>query len=104
MRLQPLIFQDDLARISTSVNAAQEGNLKVAEITNLKQLEINVEKSSYVLIGNAKVVNDMRNQMKMTPLTLNNKVIKERQSEKYLGDNIHSNDIIESIKMTVNER
>ena len=36
IRLQPLIFQDDLARMSTSVKVAQEGNDKVAHVTNLK--------------------------------------------------------------------
>ena len=29
VRLQPLIFQDDLARMSTSVDAAQTGNNKI---------------------------------------------------------------------------
>ena len=63
VRLQPLKFQDDLSRMSTSVNAAQEGNTKVAEITNIKQLEINIDKSSYILIGNTEVVNNMRDQI-----------------------------------------
>ena len=104
VRLQPLIFQDDLARMSSSVAAAQEGNDKIEHITNLKQLNINVEKSSYILFGNINAVKKMREIIKLSPLSLNNEVIKEKNSEKYLGDFIHNNGVTESTQHTVNDR
>ena len=60
IRLQPLIFQDDLARICTSVQAAQAGNDKVAEVTNSKQLEINIDKSSFIILGNKNKVKELK--------------------------------------------
>ena len=60
VRLGPLIFQDDLARICLNVQAAQAGNDKVETITNLKQLEINIDKSSYILLGNKNKVEEIR--------------------------------------------
>ena len=45
IKLGPLIFQDDLARMTSSVHDAQAGNDKVACVTNLKQLEVNIDKS-----------------------------------------------------------
>ena len=59
VRLGPLIFQDDLARICLNVQAAQAGNDKVETITNLKQLEINIDKSSYILLGNKNKVEEI---------------------------------------------
>mgnify|MGYP003314263613 CR=1 FL=1 len=58
--LQPLLFQDDVGRLSSSPQAAQAGNDKMAAITNLKQIEINVDKSIYILLGNKKKVNEKR--------------------------------------------
>ena len=40
--LQPFLFQDDVARLCTSIESAQAGNDKMAAITSLKQLEINI--------------------------------------------------------------
>ena len=77
IRLQPLIFQDDLARMCTTVQPAQAGNDKVAEITNSKQLEINIDKSSFIILGNRNKVKEIREQLAATPLTLNNNKIKD---------------------------
>ena len=49
-------------------------------------------------------VKEIREYIKTTPLTLNDNIIKERDSEKYLGEYLHKEGINESIKLTVNER
>ena len=46
----------------------------------------------------------MRTSIQSTPLTLNNRTIKEKESEKYLGDFLHSGGDTESTKCTVNDR
>ena len=99
-----MIFQDDLARVSTSAEAAQKGNDRIEKITNLKQLEINIEKSSYIILGNKKKVSEIRQFIQNKPLTLNNKVINEKDSEKYLGDYLHNKGSQESINFTIKGR
>ena len=67
LRLQPLLFQDDVGRLCSSPEAAQAGNDKMAAITSLKQLEINVDKSVYILFGNKHRVTHIRNLLKENP-------------------------------------
>ena len=93
-----LIFQDDLARACTSVEAAKDGNNKIEKITNSKQLEINVDKSTYLIFGSKKKVREIRELIKNDPMKINNNTIKEKDSEKYLGDYIHNKGPQESIK------
>ena len=61
--MKPLTFQDDLARMSTSVEAAQAGNNMVATVINKKQLEVNIDKSSFIILGNKKKVQEMRDTL-----------------------------------------
>ena len=39
--LGPLLFRDDITRITTSTNAARAGNSKLSDMMKLKQLECN---------------------------------------------------------------
>merc|ERR1712030_299472 len=64
VRIEPLCFQDDVARVCNSVEAAQAGCDKMAAVTNLKQLEINVDKSSFILLGNKRRISEIRNKIK----------------------------------------
>ena len=50
VRLQPTMFQDDLGRCSTSVQAAQSGNDKMDIIMNMKQLNITVYVFFYYVV------------------------------------------------------
>ena len=43
LNLRPLIFQDDIARLSTSVNDAQVGNIKLSSCMESKLLDFNVD-------------------------------------------------------------
>ena len=88
-RLEPLCFQDDVARVCNSREAAQAGCNKMEAITSLKQLEINVDKSSYILLGSKTKISEIRNMIKSNPITFMGETIKEKSDEKYLGDQIH---------------
>ena len=69
LKLEPLIFQDDLARLSITVQSAQAANDKIDTIMGLKQLQLNIDKSCFILIGNIDRVNEIRNIIAQTPLT-----------------------------------
>ena len=45
VRLQPLLYQDDVARIASTVKSAQSGNRKMEVIAETKLLDYNYEKS-----------------------------------------------------------
>ena len=49
VRLQPIILQDDLCRLCTSADSARNGVRRMENIMKLKQLDINVDKSSYIV-------------------------------------------------------
>ena len=104
IRMQPLIYQDDLARCSLSVKSAHAGNKLIETCLETKLLDLHSDKSCFLLVGKNKTVECLRKDLAVNPLTLYNKALKEKTSEKYLGDQIHSAGNTASAKETVNER
>jgi hypothetical protein len=51
VRLQPLVYMDDTARASHSMNAMRAGNMKLAALLMEKQLEAHPSKYGYLLFG-----------------------------------------------------
>ena len=49
--LKPLLFQDNISRLSTNRDAAQFGNEKVEACLESKLLDPNIDKSVYIIIG-----------------------------------------------------
>ena len=45
IRLQPLLYQDDVARGVVTVASARAGNEKMVAVTRSKQLQLNLDKS-----------------------------------------------------------
>ena len=44
LKLSPILYQDDAARFSTSIEEAQKGNIVMSQVMQIKQLEMNVDK------------------------------------------------------------
>jgi len=76
LRLEPMMFQDDLGRLCHTYYEAQSANDKIESVMNLKQLQVHVYKSSYLLLGSKKNVHDIRKFMEKNPLQLNGKALK----------------------------
>ena len=100
-RLEPLMFQDDLGRLCRTANEAQAANDKIEQVMNLKQLQVNIDKSSYLLIGPRKRVHEIRELIKENPLTINGKETKESKEIKYLGEHIHKEGLDKTIEETI---
>ena len=62
-----------------------------------KLLDLNLDKSCFIVLGSKKTVNEMKSELKACPLTLCGKPMKEKVSDKYLGDLIHSHGRINTI-------
>ena len=102
--LKPLLFQDDIGRICDSVEAAQHGNDRVAHVMESKLLDFNIDKSCFLVVGNDKSKENIRNQLEVSPLTLSGFPMKEMTQEKYLGDYLHCNGNPDSVAATVKVR
>ena len=55
-----------------------------------KVLQLNVDKSNYMIIGSKDVTSKVRNDLKHTAVMLDGNIFKESETEKYLGDYFHS--------------
>ena len=104
LRLQPLIFQDDILRLSKNVWEAQSGNVKLEKVAETKLLDFNVEKSSFMIFGSKKGKTKIFEQLHSNPLTLCGKELKLSDHERYLGDYLSSGGLSESVKTTIAKR
>ena len=70
IRLQPLIYQDDLGKSSSCRKDAQAGNDKIEACMETKLLDLHQDKSCYIVIGNKKVTGDTIEALELCLLTL----------------------------------
>ena len=103
-KLQPLIFQDDIFRMCSSWEAAQAGIKMIEAVMESKLLDLNLEKSCYIVIGDKKAIKDLKSDLENNPLILCGDTMKEKVSDKYLGDYIHSEGTMASVLCTVKNR
>ena len=103
-RLQPLLFQDDISRLSTSVRGAQTGNTRMESVMETKLLDFNLDKSCVIVMGSRKQKTEVEGQLEQNPLTLCGKKMVNVQMEKYLGDMLCSAGLSESVHATVLKR
>ena len=103
-KLQPLLFQDDISRLSTSVKGAQEGNNKMEAVMESKLLDFNLDKSCVIIMGPKEKKELIESEMEENPITLCGKVMKHAKVEKYLGDMISTGGLSDSVMATVLKR
>ena len=66
--LAPMLFQDDSMKVSTTVEEAREGCKRFEAIMDSKALEIDIDKSVYLLAGTKKTVKKIRQEITKSPL------------------------------------
>ena len=54
LRIQPIVFQDDIGRLSSSRDDAQAGNIKIESCLETKLLDPNLDKTVYIVLGDKK--------------------------------------------------
>ena len=104
VRVIPIMFQDDIMRAADSVPAARAGNVKVAAVMKSKQLSLNPDKTSFVLFGRKKQVEDARKVIASEPIRCGDFITKEKVCDKWLGDMFHQDGLAASVLATVKER
>ena len=104
VRLQPLLYQDDVARIASTVKSAQSGNRKMEVIAETKLLDYNYEKSGFLIVGDKKAKKKIIDALEKSPLMFCEKKMKQENAIKYLGDWLSADGLADSVKVTVNKR
>ena len=103
-RLQPLIFQDDLCRMCSSPSDAQAGNMMIESCMESKLLDLNTDKSCYIVIGSDKSTAKIKSELKDNPLILCGDQMKQKVNDKYLGDYLHCHGTEASVSCTISNR
>ena len=83
--LHPLLFQDDVLNAAETIKDAQIANNKMERIVESKLLDLNLDKSSYIIAGNGKEVRKLKQKLDQSPLVLCGSLMKSSLHERYLG-------------------
>ena len=102
--LAPLLLQDDALRLTTTVEGARDGCMRFEKIMGSKALEVNTDKSVYLLSCKRKNLERIRAEIARTPLQYKGSKIKEKSTEKWLGSIINSAGTYESSISTISDR
>ena len=104
IRVQPIIFQDDILRLGDSLSSVRAGNVKIDSVMNQKKLKFNSDKTGYIMMGKEVQKNRDRLLIKRSPIECGKFLVKEKISDKYLGDILHQGGLAESVLATVKDR
>ena len=104
VRIQPLAYQDDVLKGSKNVLEAQVGNIRLAEMLRVKGLEAHPDKTSFIICGSEEFKNQAKEELKENPIMFGHFVVKEKESDKYLGQILHGAGLEESSLATAKER
>ena len=103
LKVGPVLFQDDIGRLSENIKSAQEGNNKIEDMAEKKLLDFNLDKSCVIIIGSRKFRRNKKEELETNPLTFCDEIMKVVESERYLGDFIGPS-LSESVFITVKKR
>ena len=101
LKLNSLIFQDDIARMNSTMDQARQGAQDIGRLLESKQLRANIGKSKAVIMGPEDAREEMLKNIKQNPIRMGGEVTEDSVSEKYLGDWIHQERTTMSVSETI---
>ena len=104
VRVEYFAYQDDIGKPSAGVNEAQAGNIKISQMFSDKGLEAHPDKTCFVVFGTTKYKEKIENQLETNPLYFGDFPVKKKDSERYLGQIIHSGGLAASCAATISDR
>ena len=87
VRLQPLMFQDDVVRLAADLASARAGNKRLEGVVKLKQLEMHPDKTGMILFGNTE---KLYQEIEEQPVMFNDFQTNPKVMDKWLGEVFHS--------------
>ena len=88
--VKSLIFQDDIASASKTIEAAQSKNNKIEAMLETKLLDLNSLKSVVLVTGTKQFKSDIKERMQQNPMTIYSKPMKIVNEYCYLEEVVHS--------------
>ena len=104
VRLQPMAYQDDIMKGSKDVIGAQAGNTKLSAMFKDKSLTAHPDKTCYIVCGSKNFKTKVEQDLIDKPLVFDTFNVKQRVSDKYLGQVLHSGGLGCSATATVHDR
>ena len=104
VRIQPLAYQDDVLKGCKDVMDARVGNIRLAAMLKDKGLEAHKDKTSFIVCGSNRFKQKAKDDLQNDPLMFGNFEVKEKLSDKYLGQVLHGGGLEDSALATVKER
>ena len=102
--VQPLAYQDDIMKGSKNALDAQTGNIKLAAMLKDKGLNAHPDKTCYIVCGSKQFKEMVDKDFKANPLMFDKFPVKQKVSDKYLGQVLHMGGVEQSASATVQER
>ena len=102
--LAPLILQDDLMHGAKGEKEAREACDKVEKVMKERGLQLSEDKCVYVLMGSKKQKEELRAEFDSNPLKCGKVQMKPKETEKWLGQQISSGGLADSVAATVAAR
>jgi hypothetical protein len=99
--MAPVIFQDDLQNSSENIIQARFACVKVDKVVKKLGLQLNREKSVCLIIGSKKQKQEASAELLINPLMCGQVEIKEKQVAKWLGQQVSSAGLADSVEQTV---
>ena len=91
-------------RAVDSVDAARAGNVKVNSVMRSKQLQLNPDKTSYIMFGRKKDLALERQETERSPIMCGNFITREKVMDKWLGDIFHQDGLAAYVRATLADR
>ena len=102
--IRPLAYQDDIMKGSKNVVEAQAGNIKLAAMLEDKGLDAHPDKTCFIVYGSKRFRDKTEKDLKANPLMFSSFPVKQKVSDKYLGQVLHCDGVEASATATVQER
>ena len=104
IRIQPPAGQDDIGILNEDVRMARNHNIRMEDMLSEKLLKAHPDKTVYIVTGSSSYKKKVRKELKDSPLMFGSFTMKEKESEKYLGQIVHSGGLERCSLATVQER
>ena len=104
VEMGPFLFQDDFYHNSGSILQARQTNIKVNILIKEKRLSLNSSKSVAILFGTSKQKQDAKQELEEKPLMCGDVRMILAQTEKWLGDYLHTGGLAASVLETISQR
>ena len=104
VKMLPLAFQDDLLQASKDVLGAQVNNIKMSSMLKNKGLEAHLDKTCFIVCGSKKYKEKVLKDLDRNILTFGDFQVKQRDSDRYLGQVLHGGGLDRCAEATVQDR